>query len=540
VRHRQHHGRQTRGDRDDAALIRRLGFALTLVALAACGGGGGGSSTPPAGGSPTPVPSGGTPSPTAKPSTAPSASPTPTATPTLAPTPTPLPGIPLELNLNNLPGPFYGEIAVQMPAGAPPRQMVMLPNGDLLVGTGGGTASPNNQIYIIPNAEAARPGYPKVFATLADIGCNNSAGTNTHGITFAPASGGGTIFVGMECSIWKIPYVTGDQAASSNPTLYIKVRTGNVVAGSDGDVHHTTSVLAVGNTLYVGVGSGCNACTETDPTRAVVLKTDINTPAFTTVATRLRNALALAVNPATGNVWAGGAGQDCQVYTIACFNAMDPAYVGTSGHPYEWMDPVTKHTAPADYMWPWCEEDKTSIASPDPTSGKPPAGTNCNSMIVAPVRGPAYGTIIGATFYSPPAGATYAFPASFQGGLFFSLHGSWHEDQNGVQVALPQVVFVPIAANDTPFYGAWTGGQAPIANWARNSSGNPAPFMNGFQLGGTRYGRPVGLAVGNSGSLFIADDFANEIYRIRPGVGPSNLRRASARGYRQPRPAFVF
>jgi glucose/arabinose dehydrogenase len=453
--------------------------------------------------------------------------------------------LPLQLNLNNLPGTFYGEIAVQFPAGISPRQMVMLPNGDMLVGTGGGTAHPNNQIYIVPNAEAAKPGYPKVFATLSDVGCDQSAGTNTHGITFAPGTGGGTIFVGMECSVWKIPYVTGDQAASSFPSLYVKVRTGTVAPGSDGDVHHTTSVLAVGSTLYVSVGSSCNACTETDATRASVLKTDINTPSLSVVATRLRNALALAVNPATGVVWGGGAGQDCMVYSAAptgkCFGAMDTMYVGTSGHPYEWMDPITKHATPVDYMWPWCEESKTAVTNPDPTSGTAPAGTNCNNMIVAPVRGPAYGTIIGATFYSPPAGATYAFPSSFSGGLFFSLHGSWHESTGGIDVALPQVVFVPMAANDVPKYGAWTGGQAPIANWEHNGSGNPAPFMNGFQAAdGTRYGQPVGLAVGNSGSLFIADDKAYQIYRIRPGIAPTNSIRASARAIARPRPPLGF
>jgi glucose/arabinose dehydrogenase len=477
-----------------------IGGLLLVLATARCGGGGGAATTPPAGGS----------------------------TPTPAPTSTPLPGIPLALNVNNLPGQFYGEIVAQF-SGASPRQLVMLPNGDLLAGTGGGTANfaQSGKIYIVPNAEAAVPGAPAVFATLADSACASSAGTNTNGITFAPATGGGTIFVGMECSVWKIPYVTGDRVASSAPSLFAHVRTGSPPAGSDGDVHHTTSVLAANGTLYVSVGSSCNACIETDATRGVILKTSVTAPALSTIATRVRNAIALALNPATGTVWAGGAGQDCVVGTT-CFGSMDPAYA-LNGHPYEWLDPLTAHGGPVDYMWPWCEENQMTVTTPDPTAGTAPAGTNCATMVVAPVRAPAYATIMGATFYAPPVGATYAFPSSFQGGLFFSLHGSWHENTGGIPVAVPEVVFVPMAANDAPLHPMdWSNGGVPFSTWARNAGNNPAPFMNGFQqTGGARGGRPAGLAVGSSGSLFVADDAAGAIYRIRPGTAPAGLTRAA-------------
>lgn len=491
----------------------RLSMVLVVLAIAGCGGGGG--STPSTGGS----------SPVLLPTTA------PTATPSPAPTGPALPALPLALNVNNLPGQFYGEIVSQF-SSVSPRGIVMLPNGDLLVGTGGGTANfaQSGKIYIVPNAEAAVPAAPTVFATLTDRMCTSSAGTNTNGITFAPATGGGTIFVGMECSVWKIPYVTGDHVASSPPAAFLNVRTGSPVnTAIDMDVHHTTSVLAVGSTLYISVGSGCNACIETDSTRGVILSSSITTPALTPVAKRVRNALALAENPVTHTVWAGGAGQDCMVGTT-CFAAMDQTYL-MDGHPYEWMDPLTTHLAPVDYMWPWCEENQTPVATPDGTPTTPPTGTNCKAMIVSPVRAPAYSTIIGATFYPvQPAGATYAFPGSFQGGMFISLHGSWHESTSGVPVAVPEVVFIPMSGtSDTPLYPMdWTGGGSAFTTWAHNTTGNPAPFMNGFQQTGTRIGKPVGLAVGTSGSLFISDDDAGVIYRIRPGFGPASVKRAIA------------
>ena len=137
-----------------------------------------------------------------------------------------------------------------------------------------------------------------MFATLTDGACDQSAGTNTNGIAYAPLTATtGTIFVGMECSVWQIPYRSGNQVASSAGSKFLSVRTG-LAAGSgiDHDVHHTTSVAVAGSTLYVSVGSSCNACIETDATRAVVLATSISAAAPTAVGTRVRNALALAVN----------------------------------------------------------------------------------------------------------------------------------------------------------------------------------------------------------------------------------------------------
>ena len=82
---------------------------------------------------------------------------------------------------------------------------------------------------------------------------------------------------------------------------------------------------------------------------------------------------------------------------------------------------------------------------------------------------------------------------------------------------MPEVVYVPM------------NGDKPVlpADWS-NSGAQWQPFLYGFQdtTNGTRIGRPVGLAVGPNGSLFIADDYAGTIYRVRAGSGPSSIRRA--------------
>jgi glucose/arabinose dehydrogenase len=43
------------------------------------------------------------------------------------------------------------------------------------------------------------------------------------------------------------------------------------------------------------------------------------------------------------------------------------------------------------------------------------------------------------------------------------------------------------------------------------------PFLEGFQQpGGWRNGRPTGVTIGAAGSLFVADDDAGVVYRVRP------------------------
>jgi glucose/arabinose dehydrogenase len=52
-------------------------------------------------------------------------------------------------------------------------------------------------------------------------------------------------------------------------------------------------------------------------------------------------------------------------------------------------------------------------------------------------------------------------------------------------------------------------------NW-QNPNAQWRTFVGGFQSGMQRIGRPTGLTIGNDGSLFVADDAAGVIYRVRP------------------------
>jgi glucose/arabinose dehydrogenase len=69
-------------------------------------------------------------------------------------------------------------------------------------------------------------------------------------------------------------------------------------------------------------------------------------------------------------------------------------------------------------------------------------------------------------------------------------HGSW----NRIPVSGYKVVFVPFA------------GAQP--------SGMPVDILSGFISGGKAFGRPVGVQIAHDGSLLVADDVGNTIWRV--------------------------
>ena len=85
------------------------------------------------------------------------------------------------------------------------------------------------------------------------------------------------------------------------------------------------------------------------------------------------------------------------------------------------------------------------------------------------------------------------FPDQYRNGAFIGQHGSW----NRSNLAGYKVVFVP-----------FTGGIP---------SGQPTDFLTGFIADSSKsdvYGRPVGVTVMADGSLLVADDGGNTIWRI--------------------------
>ncbi|HZZ01273.1 MAG TPA: hypothetical protein VFE36_17060, partial [Candidatus Baltobacteraceae bacterium] len=339
-----------------------------------------------------------------------------------------------------------------------------LPNGDLLVGTH------ESDVLVVHGAETdsarAQP--------LLHLPDSQAAGV-------AYSARRRELFVGTENGVYSARYTAGSDRLQSDPVRIARVRTGGIPAGSDGDVHTTTSVAFddPSGTLYVSVGSSCNACAEIDDTRASIFAMRPDGSGVRKIARRIRNAIALAIDPQTQALWAGNAGQDSLPF----------------GHPYELVDDVTSHRAVADYGWPDCAENHHAYV----------AGASCANTVAPQIELPAYSTIIGATFYPREPRGRYAFPQTYRGGLFVTAHGSWHRTTLGAFAAQPMVAFVSMRDGKPATPVNWND---PHAQWTA--------FVSGFQSTFGRLGRPSGIAVGAEGSLFVADDAAGAIYRVRP------------------------
>jgi glucose/arabinose dehydrogenase len=330
------------------------------------------------------------------------------------------------------------------------RELAVAPNGDLFVGTSG------HDVVLIADAQA-QPAEPHVFVHLDD----------------APVAGvaidGERLILGAQFGAWELPYRAGDRTARGTARKLATVRTSGVARG-----HETTTVAVAKGILYASVGSSCNACEpDLDATRASIQR--VESGGLQPEARRVRNAIALATNPATGTLWAGVAGQDELAH----------------GHPYEIFDAVTLHAGVVDYGWPYCYENRRAVGNHD-----------CANVAVPRVVFPAYATPIGATFYPLHPSGAHAFPAEYRGGAFVTLHGSWHQPP-----VAPRIVFVPMNGDEPRTAVNWND---PNAQWRE--------FAGGFQRNdGSRSARPTGVAVAPDGSLPFADDQTGGIYRVRPG-----------------------
>ncbi|MBV8432911.1 MAG: hypothetical protein JO029_01370 [Candidatus Eremiobacteraeota bacterium] len=323
---------------------------------------------------------------------------------------------------------------------------------------------------LVRRAEDAEPASPEILTHLPEGPAAGVAYSLRHH----------ELFMATNTAVYAIPYVAGGAAPTGPPATIVRVRTGPVAPNSDGDVHTSTSVAFddLKDRLYIGVGSSCNACVEADLTRASIFVAHADGTSLHKIAKRIRNPIALTIDPQTGALWAGVAGQDAL----------------PSGHPFEFADDVSSRAAVADYGWPDCEENHRAYTS----------GARCDGTVVPSIEFPAYSTLIGAVIYPAAIKARFAFPARYRGGLFVAAHGSWHRSDSGFAAA-PMVAFVRLRGDVPVTPVDWND---PRRQWQE--------FVGGFQDGFQRYGRPTGVAVGSQGSLFVADDADGVIYRIRP------------------------
>ncbi len=368
-----------------------------------------------------------------------------------------------------------------------PRQMLVLPNGDLLVSEGRGGNAPSlrpkdviagyikglgttsvesgNRITLLRDADGdGQPELRTVFIDGLDA---------PYGLAFVD----GGIYVANQGALLRFPYNEGQTAIPRSTGVEITKLPSQVN-------HHWTKALtasADGSKLYVGIGSNSNVGErgmEIEEERAVVWEIDRTSGARRTYATGLRNPTALAINPWTQGVW-------------AVVNERDE--IGPQLVP----DYLTSVQPGAFYGWPWSYWGKNV----DPRVR--PKSPDMVARAIAPDYAlGAHVAALGLTFVSDGTMPGYGQ------GAFVGEHGSWNRpDLSGYKVS-----------------------------WIPFASGRPAgpkqDFVNGFLVNGQARGRPVGVAFDPArAALYIADDLSNTVWRVTPSAVPT----ASASSNSMPR-----
>jgi glucose/arabinose dehydrogenase len=368
-----------------------------------------------------------------------------------------------------------------------PRWMLILPNGDVLVAESNKPPKPPKKQgglkswiakLMMDEAGAGVPSANRI-TLLRDSDGDGVAELKTPFLTglyspFGMAIVGSTLYVANANALVAFPYQEGATRIDAAPR--------KVADLPGGRNHHWTKSLVAspdGSRLYVGVGSNSNVAEHgmgEERNRAAILEIDPKTGASRVFASGLRNPVGMDWNPAGGALW-------------AAVNERDE--IGSDLVP----DYMTSVRPGGFYGWPWSYYGQNVDARV-----KPPRP----DMVARAIK-PDYA--LGP--HTASLGLTFAEGARLgpvlASGAFIGQHGSWNrKPRSGYKV-----IFVP-------FEGA-------------KPSGHPIDILTGFlSKEGKAMGRPVGVEIARDGSLLVADDVGNIIWRV--SAHPPRPRPASIGG----------
>ncbi|MDQ3159985.1 MAG: sorbosone dehydrogenase family protein [Pseudomonadota bacterium] len=356
-----------------------------------------------------------------------------------------------------------------------PRWLLVLPNGDVLVAETNGPPGKSGITGIqgkimgavMKKAGAGVPSANRI-SLLRDADGDGIAELKQPFLTglqspFGMALVGNTLYIANTASLVSVPYTTGQTRVTVEPTVLIDL------PGTGEFNHHWTKSLlpsADGNRLYIGVGSNSNVGENgmaVEVQRANILEYNIASKALTVFASGLRNPVGLALQPTTGALWAVVNERD------GLGNDLVPDY-------------LTSVTRGAFYGWPYSYWGQHLDPRVEPQS----------PGLVGRALKPDYAL----GNHVAPLGLAFHQGGAWSGGqpgAIIGLHGSW----NRTPPAGYKVAFVPFAQ------GRATGAMQDLLTGFLTSNGNAR-------------GRPVGIAVGNDGGIFIADDVGNTVWRLAP------------------------
>jgi len=339
-----------------------------------------------------------------------------------------------------------------------PRLVRRAPNGDLFV-----AESEPGRIRVLRGVGAdGKARTVEIFATGL---------TQPFGIAFYPPGPDPQyVYVANTGSVVRFPYRNGDlKARGAAETIVPDIPSGGRLTGGG----HWTRDLAFtldGSKMFVSVGSHSNDDDADNNAqeyhRADILEFNPDGSGGRIYAYGIRNAVGIATNPTTGELWASVNERD------GLGDNLVPDY-------------ITHVQAGGFYGWPWFYMG----GHQDPRQqGKHP---ELQSKVITPdILLQPHNASLEMTFYDGSQ-----FPAEYRGDIFAGEHGSWNKSvRTGYEV-----IRVPLKAG--------------------HATGEYEDFLTGFVTAdGDVWGRPVGVAVAQDGALIVTDDGSNSVWRVSYSV----------------------
>ncbi|HMG36946.1 MAG TPA: sorbosone dehydrogenase family protein [Blastocatellia bacterium] len=272
-------------------------------------------------------------------------------------------------------------------------------------------------------------------------------------------------YVGNTNAVVRFKYRPGQTKAEGTPEKIADL------PGEGYREHWTRNLIfnPSGSKLYVTVGSKSNVDAESDPLRAAISEYNPDGTGHRIFASGTRNPIGLAYNPSSKQLWAAVQERDL---------------IGDDLVP----DYVTSIKDGGFYGWPY-----SYIGSSEDPRRKGERPDLVKKAIVPDVLLQAHSAVLGLVFYDGKM-----FPPEMRGDAFAALHGSWNRTKRtGYKI-------VRIKFNKGRPVGGYD------------------DFLTGWMISEDSadvWGRPVGLLLLNDGSLLIADDAGNRIWRVTYSKG---------------------
>lgn len=267
----------------------------------------------------------------------------------------------------------------------------------------------------------------------------------------------GWLYIAETDAIGRVPF---DHESGSLSGEYERLVTG-LPAGEN----HWKKTLRFGpdGLMYVAMGSSCNVCIEADKRRAALVRYQPDGTGEMLFAEGLRNSAGFDWSPKDGEIYATDNGRDL---------------LGDDFPPCE-LNLVREGE---HYGWPYANGAKI----PDPDFGEG------NEEIIEGSVAPVFDF----RAHNAPLGIEFvrgdAFPEAYRDAAIVALHGSWNRSsKDGYKVV--------------------------SLHWDENGVVTSRDFLSGFLHDDAAIGRPAEVTQGPDGAFYIADDYANVVYRVAYG-----------------------